>query len=122
MKKNRIMIFVASATLFLALCFCLAACNGDPTGEATTNPPPDTGKEGGASSPDGTVTEDTTEPDPADVFKPDPERAVPKYDALMENLDTFPLYFKYDKTEYKGFEGFEKRTTRPKRSESERVS
>ncbi len=40
------------------------------------------------------------------VFQPDPTRAVPKYDALMENLDTFPLTFTYDGTAYTGFKGF----------------
>ena len=50
-------------------------------------------------------TEDT-DVNESELFKPDPERAVPKYDALMSNLDTFPLFFKYDETEYNGFVGF----------------
>ena len=52
---------------------------------------------------DTTVTEYVTE---GELFSPDPERAVPEYDTLMSNLDTFPLYFKYGTTEYNGFEGF----------------
>ena len=36
----------------------------------------------------------------------DPDRAVPRYDALMSDLDAFPITFKYDGTEYAGFAGF----------------
>ena len=42
----------------------------------------------------------------SELFLPDPERAVPKYDALMSNLDAFPLYFEYGGTKYNGFAGF----------------
>ena len=50
-------------------------------------------------------TEDTTVNE-SELFLPDPERAVPKYDALMSNLDAFPLYFEYGGTKYNGFAGF----------------
>ncbi len=51
-------------------------------------------------------TESMTETTPATLFKPDPTRAVPKYDALMESLDTFPIAFTYDGKAYNGFVDF----------------
>lgn len=52
------------------------------------------------------VTETISETEP-ELFAPDPERAIPKYDELMSHPENFPLYFKYGDTEYSGFAGFE---------------
>ncbi len=50
--------------------------------------------------------ESETMPQTPELFAPDPTRAVPQYDALMENLDNFPLAFTYGETAYAGFAGF----------------
>ena len=120
MKLRHLLALLTAALLCMTLCLCLAACNGDQpddTADETTAAPADTEDssapdgESTSPAPDQSAGEDTTagEPEttaPAEVFKPDPDRAVPKYDALMEDLDSFPLSFKYDKTAYNGFEGF----------------
>ena len=106
MRKYLLLILTAGL-LLLCLTVGLASCTDtDPTPE-TSDTPTDTQE----STPedtavtDETITSAETEPE-TELFKPDPERAVPKYDALMSNLDTFPLCFKYGKTEYNGFAGF----------------
>ncbi len=120
MKQSHLLALLTAVLLCMTLCLCLAACNGDqPTdttdGETTAAPteadtPSDPNGESDTTAPNQPTEEDTTvnetETTPAEIFQPDPERAVPKYDALMEDLDSFPLSFKYAKTAYKGFEGF----------------
>lgn len=53
-----------------------------------------------------TEEEDTDMPEEPEVFAPDPEHAVPKYDALLSDLDSFPISFKYGSKKYAGFAGF----------------
>ena len=92
--RNRLRMTLVAGLLLLCLTVPLASC---------TNTAPDT-----LDTPTNTQesdTEDTTVNE-SELFRPDPERAVPKYDALMSNLDAFPLYFKYGSTEYNGFAGF----------------
>ncbi len=76
--------------------------------EAETPPAPESSRETAYETQPTTdeTTHEETETMPETIFRPDPERAVPKYDALMENLATFPLTFTYDGTAYAGFEGF----------------
>ena len=92
--RNHLLLSLTAGLLLLCLTVSLASCT------KTQEPTPE----------DTTVTDETitsTETDPEiELFRPDPERAVPKYDTLMSNLDTFPLHFKYGKTEYNGFAGF----------------
>lgn len=106
MRKHTTGKLLATAILLLALCMAcaaLSACDKNPEiPEETTAESPDTEKESAMTEP---VTEPITEPE-TELFEPDPDRAVPRYDALMSDLDTFPLSFKYDGTEYKGFAGF----------------
>ena len=124
MKNRYLLTLLMAGILCLALSFCLFACQKDTPPEESSGDTPttdstavtdaatdsDTTAEADTSAPDQTTESDTdageAETTPAEVFKPDPDRAVPKYDALMENLNEFPLYFKYDKTAYNGFDGF----------------
>ncbi len=102
--------------LLLALCLLIGLTACGPTSEPsdTTDASSETTLSDPETNPDTTKTdtqedESMTEPTttaPAEIFAPDPDRAVPKYDALMENLDTFPLTFTYDGTAYAGFAGF----------------
>ena len=106
MRKYLLLILTAGL-LLLCMTVGLASCTDtDPTPE-TSDTPADTQE---PTPEDTTVTDETitsaeTEPE-IELFKPDPERAVPQYDALMSDLDTFPLSFKYGKNAFKGFEGF----------------
>ena len=92
--RNRLLLSLTAGLLLLCLTVSLASCTKtqEPTPEDTTMT-------------DETITSAETDPE-IELFRPDPERAVPKYDTLMSNLDTFPLCFKYGKTEYNGFAGF----------------
>ena len=92
--RNRLLLSLTAGLLLLCLTVSLASCTKtqEPTPEDTTVT-------------DETITSAETDPE-IELFRPDPERAVPKYDTLMSNLDTFPLCFKYGKTEYNGFVGF----------------
>ncbi|MBP3572561.1 MAG: alpha-galactosidase [Clostridia bacterium] len=105
--RRFLLLTVTAGLLLLALTIGLASCDKtpDPTPDtsdtpAVTNQP----TEEDTQVTDTDTTEEETEP--TEVFKPDPQRAVPKYDALMSDLDTFPLTFTYGETEYKGFAGF----------------
>ncbi len=105
--RRFLLLTVTAGLLLLALTVGLASCDKtpDPTPD-TTDTPAVTNQ---PTEEDTQVTDtDTTEEEtaPTEVFKPDPQRAVPKYDALMSDLDTFPLTFTYGETEYKGFAGF----------------
>ena len=106
MRKHTTCKLLITALLLLTLCITcavLSACDQTPdTPEETTPAPNATQKETDMTQP---VTEPITEPE-TELFKPDPDRAVPEYDALMSDLDAFPLTFKYDGTDYAGFEGF----------------
>lgn len=106
MRKHTTCKLLITALLLLTLCITcavLSACDKTPdTPEETTQDPNATQKETDMTQP---VTEPITEPE-TELFKPDPDRAVPEYDALMSDLDAFPLTFKYDGTDYAGFEGF----------------
>ena len=106
MRKHTTCKLLITALLLLTFCLtcaALSACDKTPdTPEETTQDPNATQKETDMTQP---VTEPITEPE-TELFKPDPDRAVPKYDALMSDLDAFPLTFKYDGTEYAGFAGF----------------
>ncbi len=110
--RNRLLLILALAALIL---LCLVACSPDtPTTDteaptaAPTDPATDSTTDPATDSTTEKETDAMTEPDttPVEVFKPDPTRAVPKYDALMENLEAFPLTFTYDGTPYRGFAGF----------------
>ena len=105
--RRFLLLTVTAGLLLLALTIGLASC------DKTRAPTPDTSDTPAVTNQpteeDTQVTDtDTTEEEtePTEVFKPDPQRAVPKYDALMSDLDTFPLTFTYGDTEYKGFAGF----------------
>ena len=105
--RRFLLLTVTAGLLLLALTIGLASCDKtpDPTPD-TTDTPAVTNR---PTEEDTQVTDtDTTEEEtaPTEVFKPDPQRAVPKYDALMSDLDTFPLTFTYGETAYKGFAGF----------------
>ena len=105
----------------LALClalptFCLIGCQTDtPPSDDTvaetdreTSPGPSTTD--ADTKPETDPTNETTkEDDPVtepDIFKPDPTHSVPQYDALMSDLDTFPVRFTYNDVKYKGFADF----------------
>ena len=106
MRKHTAGKLLITAMLLLALfiaCAALSACDKTPEiPEETTTNSPATEKETAMTEP---VTEPITEPE-TELFEPDPDRAVPRYDALMSDLDAFPIIFKYDGTEYAGFAGF----------------
>ena len=106
MRKHTTCKLLITALLLLTLCITcavLSACDQTPdTPEETTQDSNATQKETDMTQP---VTEPITEPE-TELFKPDPDRAVPEYDALMSDLDAFPLTFKYDGTDYAGFGGF----------------
>ena len=70
------------------------------------------------------ITPDTTAPASAapvttaasTAAQTQPQKSEPEeYTTLMNNLDSFPIVFKYDENEYSGFAGFteESRTTVP---------
>ena len=105
--RRFLLLTVTAGLLLLALTIGLASCDKTPAPTPdTTDTPAVTNQptEEDTQVTDTDTTEEETEP--AEVFKPDPQRAVPKYDALMADLDTFPLTFTYGETEYKGFAGF----------------
>jgi hypothetical protein len=106
MRKHTTCKLLITALLLLTLCIAcavLSACDQTPdTPEETIQDPNATQKETDMTQP---VTEPITEPE-TELFQPDPDRAVPEYDALMSDLDAFPLTFKYDGTDYAGFGGF----------------
>ncbi len=100
MKKSSlfktVLAFVA-LILLLMLPACTSDVSADPeTSETAAVVPEFTEKE----------SESMTETTPAEVFKPDPDRAVPVYDELMADLSDFPLAFTYDGKEYNGFADF----------------
>ena len=95
MRKCLLLILTA-ALLLPCLTVGLVSCTGTAPDPETSDTPATTQEP---------TMEDTTVNE-SELFNPDPEYAVPKYDALMNNLDAFPLYFKYGKTEYNGFAGF----------------
>jgi len=105
--RRFLLLTVTAGLLLLALTIGLASCDKtpDPTPD-TTDTPAVTNQptEEDTQVTDTDTTEEETEP--TEVFKPDPQRAVPKYDALMSDLDAFPLTFTYGETAYKGFAGF----------------
>lgn len=104
MRRSYLFLLTAGL-LLLCLMGGMAACTDtpDPTSETTASP----SETQEPAEEDTTMTDETTIAEPeTEPFPPDPERAVPKYDELMSNPDTFPLYFKYGKTEYNGFAGF----------------
>ncbi len=108
MRKATRFYLVISALLLLTLCLLcvgMTACDDssdipEVTTDGATAPETPTGKDTDMTE---LVTEATTE---AELFAPDPTRAVPKYDTLMSDLDTFPLYFKYGGVEFNGFKDF----------------
>ncbi|MBQ7910172.1 MAG: alpha-galactosidase [Clostridia bacterium] len=105
--RRFLLLTVTAGLLLLALTIGLASC--DKTPDPTPDTPDTPAVTNQPTEEDTQVTDtDTTEEEtaPTEVFKPDPQRAVPKYDALMSDLDTFPLTFTYGETEYKGFAGF----------------
>ena len=108
MRKYLLLILTAGL-LLLCLTVGLVSCTGtDPTptpetSDTPTDAPKPTPED--TAMTDETITSAETEPE-IELFRPDPERAVPQYDALMSDLDTFPLSFKYGKNAFKGFEGF----------------
>ncbi len=83
---------------------CLISCQGTSDDPVTT----DTQAHEQPTEEGTIMTETTTETvtEAPEIFSPDPERAVPTYDALMSDLSTFPFTFKYAGTEYVGFAGF----------------
>ena len=106
MKPKRILLTVALLlTVVLPICGGLTACDTPDTSNDTTNA---TTREEPTVNDTQTEapTEEATEETTAEIFSPDPTLSVPDYDALMSNMDTFPLSFKYGSTEYKGFAGF----------------
>ena len=105
--RRFLLLTVTAGLLLLALTIGLASCDKTPDATPDTSDTPAVTNQ--PTEEDTQVTDtDTTEEEtePTEVFKPDPQRAVPKYDALMSDLDTFPLTFTYGETEYKGFAGF----------------
>lgn len=103
MKQNRMLLTVALLlTALLLVCGGLTACDNTPDIPADTTA--DITEE--VTTVNDTQTESPTEEVTTDVFEPDPELAVPAYDALLSDMDEFPLSFKYGSDEYKGFAGF----------------
>ncbi len=102
--KNFILRAILCLLTFSLLTGCLAACDPSPVEPV--------GTEGNTPAATGPLTEAPTEPVtegdtlPEEVFKPDPTRSVPQYDALMSDLDNFPLHFKYGDIEFNGFKDF----------------
>ena len=81
---------------------CVVSCgNGTPTKPIPDGTP--SGAEGQTPASASDKTHEETAPEETTPEKtPSPE----EYRALMEDLDAFPLTFKYDGVEYKGFGGF----------------
>ena len=111
MSKRFLMTLLTLMLACLLACVALASCqDSEDAPEVTTAPtantePVTTLKE--VSDMTEPETENvTTEPE-EEVFKPDPDRAVPRYDEVMSNMDSFPIAFNYGGVAYKGFEGFE---------------
>ena len=103
MKQNRMLSTAALLlTALLLVCGGLTACDNTPDIPADTTIA--TTEE--VTTVNDTQTEAPTEEVTTDTFEPDPQLAVPAYDTLMSNMDDFPLSFKYDSEEYKGFAGF----------------
>ena len=120
-RALRFPLFLSLAFLLLCLAVTLmAACGDTPaapndtTSAATEIPTSDIPQ--GTADPDAETsseaptdgeTEDSSAEDittaPETPFPADPTRAVPAYDALMSDLDNFPLHFKYAETEVNGF-------------------
>ncbi len=102
MKNRKLVLLLGAFLLSLVFVACQQNTQEENTLDAETT------------STDDIETHSTTEQEsdtmietpPADIFLPDPDRAVPAYDALMSDLDAFPLSFTYDGTAYKGFHGF----------------
>ena len=121
-------LFLSLAALLLCLLVTLmAACGDTPatpndTNSAATEAPSANIPEGTADPGAETSLEAPTEDEPEDAsaevtsevitaepeppFPADPTRAVPAYDALMSDLDNFPLHFKYAEAEFDGFKDF----------------
>ena len=105
--RRFLLLTLIAGLLLLALTLGLASCDKTPEPAPDTTDTPTVTNQPSEEDTNVTDTETTEEETtPAEVFKPDPERAVPKYDALMSDLDTFPLTFTYGDTAYKGFAGF----------------
>ena len=91
MKPKRILLMVALLlTVVLPICGGLTACDTPDTSNDTTNA---TTREEPTVNDTQTEapTEEATEETTAEIFSPDPTLSVPDYDALMSNMDTFPL-------------------------------
>ena len=102
MKRKRMLLMAALLlTALLLACGGLTACDKTPDTPADTT---DNAKE--ETTVNDTVTEAPTEEVTTEPFKPDPTLSVPAYDALMADMDEFPLSFKYGSEEYQGFAGF----------------
>ena len=103
----KLLMAVLLTAMICAACAAFTACDPAPdpsevTTEQDTVPENPTEKETDMNE---SATEPVTEAE-TELFKPDPDRAVPQYDALLSDLDSFPITFKYDDTTYAGFEGF----------------
>ena len=82
-----------SAVLLLVMLFsCFVSCTEE---DVSTFLPTLLGTETSSIAPESTESE---------------EKFVEKYDALMSNLDDFPLVFKYNDKEFSGFKGFEEKS------------
>ncbi len=114
MRRTRAILALFALILAGVLAGLLVSCTPEnppvETDTAADTPAPTEPTTDGGTDPVETKEEESmTEPittEPVEVFAPDPGRLVPKYDALLENLATFPLTFKYDDTAYTGFAGF----------------
>ncbi len=103
MRKNvhtalRILLFLACGLLIMGLIACEnTSANPHETATQTPEQPTEEGS---------TMAETNMETDAPEIFAPDPDRAVPQYDALMSDLSSFPFTFKYASKSYTGFAGF----------------
>lgn len=114
------MLALLLALIFLGTALFLTACTGERGGQTDTTvetesqavtDPLESETDSQESETNKPAEEETTmypetESQPAEIFAPDPEHAVPRFDAIMSDLDSFPLSFSYDGTEYRGFSGF----------------
>ena len=106
--RRFLLLTLTAGLLLLTLTIGLVSC------DKTPDPAPDTTDSSSATEDpykeDTAVTDELTTPAETEAetepFPPDPQRAVPKYDELMSDLDSFPLTFTYADTAYKGFAGF----------------
>lgn len=104
--------------LLVAVLVILPSCHGGATqaethevsGTEAVTPEPDTDPTTTVPEEETNMTTETDRPEestaPAEIFAPDPTGAVPAYDALMKDLNSFPLTFSYDGKAYRGFAGF----------------